>query len=155
MKNEDTRVQFTKKVLKDALLRILQSKPIAKVSIKELCEEAGLNRGTFYLHYTEPMDVLHELENRLVDKIMGDYFGGEDTLTDRLRLMQTERKAYAAILGRHGDPLFPTRACRLADQILEHGSPATIRSRPLPLMLPPRLLPPRAWRSSVTTAAQP
>ena len=66
MKNDDTRVQFTKKVLKDALLRILKDKPIGKVTIKELCEEAGLNRGTFYLHYNEPNDVLKEIESDFV-----------------------------------------------------------------------------------------
>lgn len=66
MKNEDTRVQYTRKVLKDALLKILKAKSISKVTIKELCEEAGLNRGTFYLHYNEPNDVLREIEGDFV-----------------------------------------------------------------------------------------
>lgn len=114
MENPDTRVQFTKSRFQQAVVELLEEKSIGAVSVKELCDRAGLNRGTFYLHYSEPMDVLHELENRLVDKIMGDYFGGEDILTDRLRLMLSERKAYAAILGRHGDPAFLARACHLA-----------------------------------------
>lgn len=119
MENPDTRVQFTKSRFQQAVVELLEEKSIGFVTVKELCDRAGLNRGTFYLHYTEPMDVLHELENRLVDKIMGDYSGSEDILTDRLRLMLTERKAYAAILGRHGDPLFPARACRLAYEAMK------------------------------------
>ncbi|MBQ6035886.1 MAG: TetR family transcriptional regulator, partial [Lachnospiraceae bacterium] len=58
----DTRVRYTKEVLKKALLDLLKTKPISKVTIKELCEAAGLNRGTFYLHYYEPNDVLKEIE---------------------------------------------------------------------------------------------
>jgi len=63
--------------------------------------------------------VLHELEDRLVDEVMGDYSGSEDMLTDRLRLMLAERKAYAAVLGRHGDPAFLVHACRLAYQAMK------------------------------------
>ena len=66
MKNEDTRVQLTKSILKQALLRILAAKPIAKVTVKALCDEAGLNRGTFYLHYNEPNDVLREIEGEFI-----------------------------------------------------------------------------------------
>ena len=119
MENPDTRVQYTKSRFQQAIVELLEEKAIGFVTVKELCDRAGLNRGTFYLHYTEPMDVLHELENRLVDKVMENYSGGEDMLTDRLRLMQSERKAYGVILGRHGDPLFLTRACRLAYEVMK------------------------------------
>ncbi len=62
MENVDTRVQYTKSALKKALLQLLEQKAISKVSIKELCETAKLNRGTFYLHYTSPEDILDEIE---------------------------------------------------------------------------------------------
>ncbi len=50
---------------------------------------------------------------------IGDFTGSEDALTDRLRLMLTERRAFAAILGRHGDPSFPIRAIRMAYEALK------------------------------------
>ena len=46
-----------------ALLDILQEKPIDQISVKELVEAAELNRSTFYLHYSSPLDVLKEIEN--------------------------------------------------------------------------------------------
>ena len=119
MKNPDTRVQFTKSRFHQTLAELLEEKAIGFISVKELCDRAGLNRGTFYLHYAEPMDVLHELEDRLSNKIMENYSGMEDILTDRLRLVLTERKAYAAILGSHGEPAFLVRACRLAYQAMK------------------------------------
>lgn len=54
MKNTDTRIQYSRMKLQQALLTLLQTKPIDKVTVKELCETANLNRGTFYLHYDSP-----------------------------------------------------------------------------------------------------
>jgi len=51
MENLDNRVRYTKTVLQQALLKLLQTKHIDKITIKELCQEAKINRGTFYLHY--------------------------------------------------------------------------------------------------------
>jgi len=70
MENPDSRVRYTKMVLQQALLKILQRKPIDKVTIKELCEEAKLNRGTFYLHYSAPNDLLMEIEQQFIDEAM-------------------------------------------------------------------------------------
>lgn len=60
MKDEQ-RVALTKRLLREGLLRILQSKDIDKVNIKELCEQSGVNRATFYRHYAVPRDILLEL----------------------------------------------------------------------------------------------
>ena len=40
MKNEDTRVQYTKKALKDAMVGLLREKEIGKITVKELCQQA-------------------------------------------------------------------------------------------------------------------
>ena len=39
---------------------MLEKKPFAYVTIRELCEEAGVNRSTFYLHYENTVDLLKE-----------------------------------------------------------------------------------------------
>ena len=62
MGKEDTRVQYTKARFSDALLTLIEQQPIGSVSVRALCDEGGLNRGTFYLHYNEPIDVLWEME---------------------------------------------------------------------------------------------
>ena len=50
-----TAVRFDK-----ALLSLLEKKPFEYVTISELCEEAGVNRSTFYLHYENTADLLKE-----------------------------------------------------------------------------------------------
>lgn len=45
--------EITKKALAEALLKILQTKPLHKISIKEIVGESGLNRQTFYYHFKD------------------------------------------------------------------------------------------------------
>lgn len=46
----------------------LREKSIDKITIKEICEAAGLNRGTFYLHYDYPAALLSDIENQFLEK---------------------------------------------------------------------------------------
>lgn len=67
MKDEQ-RVALTKRLLREGLLRVLQNKDIEKVNIKELCEESGINRATFYRHYEVPKDILKEMRFEVFEK---------------------------------------------------------------------------------------
>ncbi len=62
MKNPEHRVRTTKKLLRDALMSLLTKKPLRSITVKELCESAGLNRGTFYAHYADVYDLLGQIE---------------------------------------------------------------------------------------------
>lgn len=55
----DLRIIKTKEGLRTALLKMLEEKPLEQISISELCREAKINRGTFYLHYAN-VDALFE-----------------------------------------------------------------------------------------------
>ncbi len=63
MAKYNQRVAVTKRMLKEGLMRLLKDKPLDKISITELCREAGINRTTFYRHYEWPRDVLTEMQN--------------------------------------------------------------------------------------------
>ncbi len=66
-RRDDRRVEFTKMLLRESLAGIMRSKPIAKITIKEICEKAELNRGTFYAHFTDQFDLLHHTEDVEID----------------------------------------------------------------------------------------
>ena len=65
---ESRRVTMTKLLLKTALMELMQEKPFEQITIKELCEQADLNRTTFYLHYNDQKDVLAEIEKETMEK---------------------------------------------------------------------------------------
>lgn len=66
---ETRRVRMTKRLMKDALLELLERKKLANISVKELCETADVHRTTFYLHYTDPSELLREIEQDFLNQI--------------------------------------------------------------------------------------
>jgi len=73
---ENQRVRVTKRMLKEALVKLLEEKSLEKITVYELCATAEVNRTTFYKYYGSPydlmedirMDFLHELEINLQEK---------------------------------------------------------------------------------------
>lgn len=65
-KKENRRILVTKKMLKEALLRLLEQESLEKINISELCREADINRTTFYKHYSTPRDVLMDIGTDLL-----------------------------------------------------------------------------------------
>ena len=59
---ENQRIRVTKKMLKEALVRLLENKPIEKVSVYEICQTAEINRTTFYKYYGSPYDLLNDIQ---------------------------------------------------------------------------------------------
>lgn len=64
---DDQRVALTKRLLREGLLRLLETKELGRVSVTELCAESGINRATFYRHYSQPRDIVAELRREMFD----------------------------------------------------------------------------------------
>lgn len=62
------RTQMTKMLLKEALIELMEEMPFRKISIKDICERADLNRTTFYLHYTDQETLLRDIERNVQER---------------------------------------------------------------------------------------
>ena len=112
---ENRRVKMTKKLLRDALLAILEHKSIDQITIKELCEKADLNRSTFYLHYSCPLDVLKEMESQVIsdsverlEKVTPD-LDSIDTIATFLEYIKENENVFSALLCQNGQDGFRKR----------------------------------------------
>lgn len=65
----DRRVKYTKMVLEDSFIKLLEKKDISQITITEICENADINRATFYAHYSDQNDLLKKIEYKLLDNI--------------------------------------------------------------------------------------
>ncbi|CQR55580.1 TetR/AcrR family transcriptional regulator [Paenibacillus riograndensis] len=68
-KKTDHRVRYTKMVIKESLLKLLTERSINKVTVTDICREAGINRNTFYTHYANQFELLSTIENDLYEEI--------------------------------------------------------------------------------------
>lgn len=66
---KDRRVQYTKKILREALFSLLHERELSEITITELCKTADVNRNTFYRHYNIPLDILLEIEDDVFEKL--------------------------------------------------------------------------------------
>ena len=53
-----------------ALISLLEKKDFEYITIKEICEAAGVNRSTFYLHYENTADLLKETTKYILDSFL-------------------------------------------------------------------------------------
>ena len=92
---ENQRVRISKKMLKDALLELLQDKDIAHVSVTEICQHAQINRTTFYKHYGSQYDLLDDAMDDffrgLAEDISGNAEGGGNALARALDHLNSQR----------------------------------------------------------------
>ncbi len=71
-------VQRTKQALQDAFVQLSVSRPEEKITVKRLCEQAGLSRNAFYFHYGDLEELFSEIETGILDEM-------------RARLVELER----------------------------------------------------------------
>jgi AcrR family transcriptional regulator len=57
----DPRILRSRRMLMDALIRLLNQKEFEDISIQEIADEATLNRATFYLHYPDKNALLQAM----------------------------------------------------------------------------------------------
>jgi AcrR family transcriptional regulator len=68
----DRRVVYTKGVIKEALLKLLNENTLEGITIKEICSEADINRATFYRHYKDIYDLFEQIEKEIIDEVYPD-----------------------------------------------------------------------------------
>lgn len=60
----------TKNYLKQSLAKLLLEKRFEEISVSDLTKTAGINRGTFYLHYVDKCDMMDQLKNETLDELL-------------------------------------------------------------------------------------
>ena len=68
----DRRTLYTKKVIKQSFLTLLNDYPLQELTIKLLCLEADINRATFYRHYQDIYDLYEHIRHEVLEEIMAE-----------------------------------------------------------------------------------
>ena len=107
------RTRLTKLLFRSAMTELLESKKsIDKISIKEICEKAELNRSTFYAYYSRPEDLLREIENEITASTLEHMHkeANEDdprkAVLSFLRYIKNNDRLFRVFLAENPDPEF-------------------------------------------------
>lgn len=117
-KKQDQRVRLTKALLQNAFLELLAKKPVQSITVKELCDKAGINRGSFYNHYQDIYDLLEQMEQQIMDELQrlldanpvialeGEQGEQRAFVQAIFTFFEKNRELCAILLGEHGDKKF-------------------------------------------------
>lgn len=73
----DLRIQKTRAAIKSAFLELRRKKSIEKITVTELSKLAQINKATFYLHYSDIYSLAEDIEDEVIDDILGEIQGIE------------------------------------------------------------------------------
>lgn len=130
MKNfiKDHRVRVTRMLLRKAFLELLSRKPIQSISVRELCEEAGINRSTFYAHYKDVYDLREQIETEMLSDFQEalaplisqkkDRITPTDITAGIFRCLRENSDICAATLGKYGDRRLSDASDRSGQRLL-------------------------------------
>ena len=65
----DHRTRVSRLLIRRAFMDLLKRKPLQNITVKELCDAAGVNRSTFYAHYTDVGDLLRRIEEEMMAEL--------------------------------------------------------------------------------------
>lgn len=109
----DARIRYTKRAIRGAFVTLLKSKPLNKVTVKELCELAEINRATFYKYYRDPFDLLEQIESEMLNQLQSGLKTAStsfrEVFTQIMASIQADGETYKALFSENGDSKFPKR----------------------------------------------
>ncbi len=125
LQKEDRRVRITKQAIRDSLLELMQEYPIAKISVKMICERADINRSTFYAHYADQNDLLNRLQTGAVQGIKSHVFtanfvqqaqAATPVIVKVLEYCRANRALFTVILSENGDTTFQRELMQMVQE---------------------------------------
>ena len=69
----DPRVKRTRNAMRGAFLKMCAEMPYDHINVSDLARVAGINRKTFYLHYSELDDLMDDVEDHIIAEIRGQF----------------------------------------------------------------------------------
>ncbi len=61
----------SRKLIRQAFVELLKEKDIEKITVTDIINRADINRGTFYAHYSDTRAVIEQIENEIIEKMLG------------------------------------------------------------------------------------
>lgn len=111
-KKENRRIRYTRMALRESLLSQLEHMPINKISVSQVCDQADVNRSTFYLYYKDVYDLNDQIQQELYDEIFKlvsediDLVPGLTLLRRIYELIYKNRDLARVVFGKYGDKEF-------------------------------------------------
>ena len=98
---------FAKKMIKDSFVKLLNERPISQITVKEIVDDCGVNRNSFYYHFQDIPSLLEEIVTEMADRVISNQQEGtgfEEQVDAALNeIVKYKRVIYHIIRGANGN----------------------------------------------------
>lgn len=116
MKKQSQIIEITKQNIVDSFWNLYKKKGIEHISVKQVMDDAGYNRCTFYEYFTDIYDTLDYIENSLISYMKANIleqnkdFTMNEFILNRIAFLYEEKGEYlSTLLSEKGDPAFSNK----------------------------------------------
>lgn len=89
---------FTRKAIMDSFMKLLEEKPLKQITIRDIVDDCGINRNTFYYHFQDIPDLIINIGEESGKKLLKENANIE-TIEDCLNVVvDTMMKSRKAVL---------------------------------------------------------
>lgn len=117
----DPRIARTRQSLQQALFELARERSLDEISVADITERAGVNRSTFYQHYSDKDTLLADAIDAIVEQAGAAIPAPAEItaqppaiLIEYLRHVEENAAVYSRVFGDHGSPV---ALARLQDRI--------------------------------------
>ena len=111
---ENQRVRLSKQLLRQSLIDLLNDKSIHKISVREICDRAQVNRSTFYKYYGSQYDLFKEMEDEVLEHVdrhlsvkPTTVAGDLSQITELIAFVEDNAPLSRILINHNIDPTFP------------------------------------------------
>lgn len=123
----------TKKNIKKAFIKLIAKKGLDKLTVSDISREAGINRGTFYLHYLDKYNLMESLETEIIQDLEAIMLRNAEpehpdnpiellpynVICSALTYVKHDFAFIQALLGEGGDSKFADRVKGVINEMIE------------------------------------
>ena len=108
--DQNRSVRNTKKRLRESLMKLVLSKQLGSITVKELTSDADVNRSTFYFHYQDVKAMMKEMEDSFFEDFATTLSAidqkSHDSITVLVKCLENHMDLCKIVLGENGDMEF-------------------------------------------------
>ena len=89
---------LTKDAIKKSFMKLLNRKPINKITVKEIVEDCGINRNSFYYHFDDIPSLMEEIFNDQADSFVNRKISSENIYDNIMEAIEFSLENKAAMM---------------------------------------------------------
>lgn len=112
---------LTKKAIQEAFIRLLEQRPLAKITVKDIVSECGINRNTFYYYFQDIPKLIEDIVEEDAEKIIQAYptaDGFEDCLEALLDSALSKKQAVLHIYRSVNRDIYELYLWKVCDHVI-------------------------------------